>query len=233
MPDQTRIREIREQLNAIAPCPEDGDITAAALGRYLAVAAQERWAREMSKAGTSIDPAQLHAMCAEFAAAHALFALHAQSHAGPELGLGIGPAVAERLRGCTPAEVAAQIRDAWMDGGSIGEWLYEHLGEETITAVSKLTAELDAARADAADTAAPAGRQARVEVKGFRDLGIVRITETTLAGEPMLHAEKDDGSAADFPASSVHFITWIPDPASAITQAPELAFRAFDEETQF
>lgn len=59
----------------------------------------------------------------------------------------------------------------------------------------------------------PKGRLARVEVKGFRDLGIVRVTETTLAGEPMLHAECDDGSSADFPPSSLHFITWLPDGA--------------------
>lgn len=57
------------------------------------------------------------------------------------------------------------------------------------------------------------GRRARVEVKGFRDLGVVRVTETTLAGEPMLHAECDDGSSADFPPSSLHFITWLPDGA--------------------
>jgi hypothetical protein len=71
-------------------------------------------------------------------------------------------------------------------------------------------------RLDGAGGEAPAprpGRLARVEVKGFRDLGIVRITETTLAGEAMLHAEKDDGSSADFPASSLHFITWLPEGA--------------------
>jgi hypothetical protein len=66
-----------------------------------------------------------------------------------------------------------------------------------------------------------AGRLARVEIKGFRNLGIVRVTETTLAGEPMLHAECDDGSSADFPPSSLHFITWLPEgalrgPAAAI-----------------
>jgi transcriptional regulator with XRE-family HTH domain len=54
------------------------------------------------------------------------------------------------------------------------------------------------------------GRLARVEVKGFRDLGIVRVTESTLAGEPMLRAESTDGAVAEFPASSLHFITWLP-----------------------
>ena len=57
----------------------------------------------------------------------------------------------------------------------------------------------------------PPGRLANVEVKGFRDLGVVAITETNLAGVPMLHAECRDGSAADFPASSVHFIAYLPD----------------------
>ena len=69
------------------------------------------------------------------------------------------------------------------------------------------------------DTAAPAdenaaqGRLARVEVKGFRDLGIVRVTESTLAGEAMLRAQSADGAVAEFPASSLHFITWLPEGA--------------------
>jgi transcriptional regulator with XRE-family HTH domain len=60
-----------------------------------------------------------------------------------------------------------------------------------------------------AQEAAP-GRLARVEVKGFRDLGIVRVTESTLGGEAMLRAETTDGAVAEFPASSLHFITWLP-----------------------
>lgn len=62
----------------------------------------------------------------------------------------------------------------------------------------------------------PPGRLARCEVKGFRDLGVVRVTETTLGGEPMVHAERTpwsgpdfEGDAADFPASSLHFVTWL------------------------
>jgi hypothetical protein len=77
-------------------------------------------------------------------------------------------------------------------------------------------------RLDGTAAAAPEprpGRLARVEVKGFRDLGIVRVTETTLAGEAMLHAEKDDGTSADFPASSLHFITWLPEGAQETTRA--------------
>jgi XRE family transcriptional regulator, regulator of sulfur utilization len=55
------------------------------------------------------------------------------------------------------------------------------------------------------------GRLARVEVKGFRDLGVVRVTESTLAGEAMLRAETAGGAVAEFPASSLHFITWLPE----------------------
>ena len=69
------------------------------------------------------------------------------------------------------------------------------------------------------DAAPKPGRRARVEVKGFRDLGVVRVTETTLAGEPMLHAERDDGISADFPPSSLHFITWLPEGALETTRA--------------
>jgi transcriptional regulator with XRE-family HTH domain len=64
------------------------------------------------------------------------------------------------------------------------------------------------------------GRLARVEVKGFRDLGIVRVTESTLAGEPMLRAESTDGAVAEFPASSLHFITWLPDGAQVPLREP-------------
>jgi transcriptional regulator with XRE-family HTH domain len=65
------------------------------------------------------------------------------------------------------------------------------------------------------------GRLARVEVKGFRDLGIVRVTESTLAGEAMLRAETTDGAVAEFPASSLHFITWLPE--GAVVPKPEPA----------
>lgn len=65
----------------------------------------------------------------------------------------------------------------------------------------------------------PPARLANVEVKGFRDLGVVAVSEITLAGVPFLHAESRDGSAADFPASSVHFIAWLP-PGSPWPEKP-------------
>ena len=60
----------------------------------------------------------------------------------------------------------------------------------------------------------PEGRLAHVEVKGFRDLGVVRVSESTLGGVAMLRAESADGAVAEFPASSLHFITWLPEGAA-------------------
>jgi transcriptional regulator with XRE-family HTH domain len=85
------------------------------------------------------------------------------------------------------------------------------------------------------DTAPPParGRLARVEVKGFRDLGIVRVTESTLAGEAMLRAETEDGAVAEFPASSLHFITWLPEGVkapAALTMREPASFGDYDDE---
>lgn len=84
--------------------------------------------------------------------------------------------------------------------------------------------------------AAPA-RLARVEVKGFRDLGVVAVSESTLAGEAMLRCEARDGSVSEFPASSVHFITWLPagagwpggKPRQALTSGALLAHGGWGE----
>jgi transcriptional regulator with XRE-family HTH domain len=306
-PPVNRIAEIRAELDAIAPMPEERPVTAGQLAAHFAVrAAQREWLALNGSGDEGLDPVRIAALGAEFAAAHALYAFHAGAHAGPELGLGIPPAVAEGLRGCTPDEAAVQIRDAVCDGDGIGEWLWEHLGEETARKVSGLMEQLDAAvkaakggsepgstwpaewtavghrirearqsagltqaqlgelldvtqtavsywesgkrepgvadlvriaaqlgvpaasllppdlHAPAEPEPAPVGRLARVEVKGFRDLGIVRVTESTLAGEPMLRAEGADGAVAEFPASSLHFITWLPEGA-ALTPAPRAA----------
>lgn len=58
------------------------------------------------------------------------------------------------------------------------------------------------------------GKLAHVEVKGFRDLGVVRVSESVLGGVAMLRAESADGAVAEFPASSLHFITWLPEGAT-------------------
>jgi hypothetical protein len=138
MPDNAKLREIRAKLDAIAPFPEDETVTAEALARYFAVRAQERFTRMLHPA-VPLDAAQVAAMTAEFAAAHALLAL-AEDDCGtfpPETG---------------SAFVAAQIRDAIEDGGGVGEWLFGHLGKETSEAVASLAEQLAEAQAAMAAT---------------------------------------------------------------------------------
>ena len=72
----------------------------------------------------------------------------------------------------------------------------------------------EASEAMLPSTGEPPGKLAHVEVKGFRDLGVVRVSESTLGGVAMLRAESADGAVAEFPASSLHFITWLPEGAT-------------------
>ena len=142
MPDHVRKQfEIRRKLDAIAPFPEGETVTAADLARHFAVRAQERFTKMLHPA-VEVDGAQVAAMGAEFAAAHALLALAEDDSDTfpPETG---------------SAFVAAQIRDALEDGGEIGSWLFDLLGEETSNAVAKLAGELAAlAAAERAEKAA-------------------------------------------------------------------------------
>lgn len=106
--------EIRERLDRIAPYPKRGTVAgftdhARTVAKYLAVSAQRRWKYNLDIADMNSDGYQqsVRTMMAEFAALHLLM----------------------RLRETSPgaAEIAAvQIRDAWDDGGGIGEWLWEH-----------------------------------------------------------------------------------------------------------
>lgn len=99
-------------------------------------------------------------------------------------------------------------------GASAGDWVVRGVAGEFYPCKPAIFAETYEPAADEAAPEVPSaarGRLARVEVKGFRDLGIVRVTESTLAGEPMLRAESTDGAVAEFPASSLHFITWLPE----------------------
>ena len=143
---QRTAAEIRAELDAIAPLPGGGEVTALQLARHFAVRAQERWSRLLARPslGDAL-PWQVCAMAGEFAAAHALYGLVAVNHQGAELPLGVPPAVAEGIRGCSPDDVAGQIRDAVEGGSDIGEWLFDHLGEETVTKVRELVPELVAA----------------------------------------------------------------------------------------
>ena len=135
MTDDTKLREIRERLNAIAPYPAwgaDEEVTALSLARYLLVQAQVTWAGHVlpftGAAGESLDPAKLARMSAEFAAGFALKALYRADPAEADL-------------------AAKQIQDAWNDGGEVGGWLWDLLGEETAEAVTKLAGELSAVEA--------------------------------------------------------------------------------------
>jgi hypothetical protein len=129
MPEHVRKQfEIRRKLDAIAPLPDDRPPTAIVLARHLAVRAAERNVRQLDPR-VPFDGLQIAAMTAEFAAAHALVTL---------------------AEGGSGDEAAAQIADAWDDGGEIGEWLYQHLGEQTVNEVSALAGKLTDAEAAAA-----------------------------------------------------------------------------------
>lgn len=111
MPDMTKTREINRRLDDIAPYPErTAAATAPVLARYLA-----KQALVTSERATAIggDPAvaEVRALVAEFAAAHALLAL-AQAD----------PAWADR--------VAGEIYGAWEDGEGVHWLTWQHLGDD-------------------------------------------------------------------------------------------------------
>jgi hypothetical protein len=128
MTTSPKLREIRGKLDEIAPFPEGETVTAGVLARFFAVRAQERFTKMLHPA-MEVAPQQVAAMGAEFAAAHALYAIAEDDTTMP----------ADEGRS---AFVAAQIRDAIDGGGDIGEWLFEHLGAETSNQVAKLAGEL-------------------------------------------------------------------------------------------
>ena len=101
--------QIRARMQEIAPYPEWGtEVTAQSLARHLAVCAQTGWARNITpfiRDDQEFPPQQI---AANFAAAHLLIALAE-----------VDPVRANFA--------AAQIADAWNDGGEIGTWLFEHL----------------------------------------------------------------------------------------------------------
>lgn len=107
--------QIKAAIDKLAPFPPEGEpASARGLAKTMAVSAQRRWHRNLSGYFDSRDAAtqrrfseSIHAMCDEFAALHLLMALMDEN-----------PVRAD--------ELATQIRDAWNDGGGIGEWLWEH-----------------------------------------------------------------------------------------------------------
>ena len=111
MTDVTRALEIRAELEKLAPYPDGDTATARSLARWLAMEAQLAWAR-ITGMDHPIAPADIGIMTGYFAAAHALLA-YAEDDG----------------RAFGADEAAVQIREAF-DPPGIGEWLWEHLGDD-------------------------------------------------------------------------------------------------------
>jgi hypothetical protein len=105
----TRAHEIRAELDKLAPYPDGEDVTARSLARWLAMEAQLAWAR-ITSMDHPVTPADTGILTGHFAGAHALLAL---ATAAPE----------------DADAVAREIREAFEPPG-IGEWLWEHLGDD-------------------------------------------------------------------------------------------------------
>jgi hypothetical protein len=101
--------QIRERLNEIAPYSPGDPVTAVGLARQQAIEAQIAWARMMDT-DTPITMRDIALVQGCFGTARALLALAEADPAGAD-------------------EVAAQIRNAFEDGGDIGEWLWQIHGE--------------------------------------------------------------------------------------------------------
>jgi hypothetical protein len=112
MPDTTtRATEIRAELDKLAPYPDGEDVTAQSLARWLAMEAQLAWAR-ITSMDHPVTPADTGILTGYFAGAHALLAW-----------------AEDDGRAFAADEAAVQIREAFEPPG-IGEWLWEHLGED-------------------------------------------------------------------------------------------------------
>lgn len=123
--EAARAKQIRERLNEIAPYPRDaGEVTAAGLARYLAMRAQVIWSQQLG----TVAPwsrRDVDLMTVLFAASHALRALDVP-------------------RPVSGGKVAREIWHAWDDGASIGEWLWQYLGDEACQEIGTLAEELAA-----------------------------------------------------------------------------------------
>jgi|ERR1017187_3451649 hypothetical protein len=116
-----KVREIRGQMEKLAPYQASGQVTAKGVARYLAMETQVAWSRAMN--GTaSPSVTDIAIITGQFAAVHALLAL---AEADPK----------------AADETAAEIRDAWEDGGGVGEWTWEHLGPDA-KEIARLAGEL-------------------------------------------------------------------------------------------
>jgi hypothetical protein len=153
MPDAARAQEIRAELEKLAPYPANGDVTARGLARWMAMESQLAWAR-MTGMDHPITMTDVAILQGNFAAAHALLALATAE-----------PADADA--------VAGEIREAF-DPPGIGEWLYEHLGDDA-EQIAALAEEL--AKATVAD--------ARVVVSQADLRVLMRLAEGYASRDPL------------------------------------------------
>jgi len=120
--DGTRTEaEIRAELGSLAPLPSQGPVGSAEMIRYLLVRASARYHLMLE---TAFGPDGQAAMCAEFAAAVAFREL--EEIAGPQ----------------TASRLAQSVRDAWADGGTLGERAWSLLGAGLSGRVQELACEL-------------------------------------------------------------------------------------------
>jgi hypothetical protein len=118
-----RAKQIRDRLNEIAPYQDtDETTTAKSLARWLAMRSAVINHQQLGSS-VPLSRGQIDLLTILFAAAHALYALDASD---PELG----------------TQVAQEIRNAWDDGGGVGEWLWEHLGSAACDEIGPLADEL-------------------------------------------------------------------------------------------
>lgn len=120
MPTDTRAQEIWAELNKLAPLPDGESVTAASLARWMALEAQLAWAR-ITGPDDPVTETDIAILQGSFAASHALLAFAEVDHVAAD-------------------EAAVQIREAFNPPG-IGEWLYEHLGDDA-GAIGALAKEL-------------------------------------------------------------------------------------------
>jgi hypothetical protein len=123
----TRAREIRAELDKLAPYPDGENVTARSLARWLAMEAQLAWARITSMTHP-VTAADTGILTGYFAGAHALLAF-----------------AEDDGRAFGADEAAVQIREAFEPPG-IGEWLYEHMGDDA-ERIAELAQELAEATA--------------------------------------------------------------------------------------
>lgn len=208
----------------MTPCWGLDQVLSAITGGYEGGDIEDDAVREMlEETGYAITRSELIPLGESFASksADTVYSLFSVDLTGREAGEAIGDGT----------RVEAESAVVWTRFGQLAFMKDPQLHVMFVRLFSQSAIPADPAVASAARTGAqaaaePAGKLARVEVKGFRDLGIVRVSESTLAGEAMLRAESTDGAVAEFPASSLHFITWLPEGAQVPPREPAAITRA-------